>query len=143
MSDMMLSGKRDFNYDEEEKFFLTFMRIIFVVFALLFAWGVYSHWQQIDLIKSGQVAVGTVSMGGNRVSYATGDGYSYSVNITGMFLDDFEETVTVYYKENPAEAAPLTSNKFFFAIYGIAILGMVFSLFFIRRIHKSLNRDIA
>lgn len=141
MSNMILSGKREFNYDEEEKFFLTFMRIILVVSALLFVWGVYSHWKQIDLIKTGQSAVGTVSLGGNRVSYVTGDGYSYSVNITGMFLDDFEETVMVYYKENPAEAVPPTSIKFFLAIYGIAVLGMGVSLFFIKRTHKSLEKN--
>lgn len=141
MSNMILSGKREFNYDEEEKFFLTFMRIILVVSALLFVWGVYSHWKQIDLIKTGQSAVGTVSLGGNRVSYVTGDGYSYSVNITGMFLDDFEETVMVYYKENPAEAVPPTSIKFFLAIYGIAVLGMGVSLFFIKRTLKSLEKN--
>lgn len=141
MSDMILSGKREFNYDEEEKFFLTFMRIIFVVSALLFVYGVYSHWKQIDLIKTGQSVVGTVSLGRNRVSYVTGDGYSYSINITGMFLDDFEETVTLYYKENPAEAVPATSIKFFLAIYGIAVLGMGFSLFFIKRTHKSLEKN--
>lgn len=129
MSNMILSGKREFDYDEEEKFFLTFMRIIFVVFALLFVWGAYSHLKQIDLIKTGQSAVGTVSLGGNRISYVTEDGYSYSVNITGMFLDDFEETVVVYYKENPAEAVPLTSIKFFLTIYGIAVLGMGVSFF--------------
>ena len=39
MSDIILSGKREFDYDDEEKFFLTLMRIIFVVSALLFAWG--------------------------------------------------------------------------------------------------------
>ena len=86
MSDIILSGKREFDYDDEEKFFLTLMRIIFVVFALLFAWGVYSHWRQIDLIKTGQSAVGTVSRDGRHVSYTTGDGRSYSVNITGMLL---------------------------------------------------------
>ena len=113
MSDIILSGKREFDYDDEEKFFLTLMRIIFVVSALLFAWGVYSHWRQIDLIKTGQSAVGTVSRDGRHVSYTTGDGRSYSVNITGMLLDELEETVTVYYKENPAEAVPPTSIKFF------------------------------
>ena len=132
MSDIILSGKREFDYDDEEKFFLTLMRIIFVVSALLFAWGVYSHWRQIDLIKTGQSAVGTVSRDGRHVSYTTGDGRSYSVNITGMLLDELEETVTVYYKENPAEAVPPTSIKFFLAIYGIAVLGMILSLFFIR-----------
>ena len=138
---MILSGKRDFNYDEEEKFFLSFMRIIFVIFAILFVWGVYSHWKQIDLIKTGQSAVGTVSLGGDRVDYVTGDGYRYSVNITGMFLADFEETITVYYKEDPAKAVPPTSTKFFFSVYGIAVLGMSFSLFFIRRIQKSIEKN--
>lgn len=141
MSDMILSGKREFNYDQEEKFFLTFMRIIFVIFALLFVWGVYSHWKQIDLIKTGKSAVGTVSLGGERIDYVTGDGYRYSVNITGMFPADFEETVMVYYKENPAEAVPPTSIKFFLFVYGIAVLGMGFSLFFIIRTHKSITKN--
>ena len=141
MSDMILSGKREFNYDQEEKFFLTFMRIIFVIFALLLAWGVHAHWKQIDLVKTGKSAVGTVSLGGERIDYVTGDGYRYSVNITGMFLDDLEDTVMVYYKEYPAEAVPLTSVKAFLIVYGIAALGMGISLFFIIRTKKSMEKN--
>lgn len=141
MDGMILSGKREFNYDQEEKFFLIFMRIIFVVFALLFTWGVYSHWKQIDLIKTGKSAVGTVSLGGERIDYVAEDGRRYSVNITDMFTEDFEETVMVYYSEDPAKAVPPTSIKFFLFVYGIAVLGMGISLFFIIRTHKSIAKN--
>lgn len=141
MSDMILSGTRDFDYDEEEKFFLTLMRIIFVIFALLFMWGAYSHCKQIHLIKTGKSAVGTVSLGGEIISYTTEDGHRYSVKTSGMFLDDFEDTVMVYYQDNPAAAVPPTSIRFFMFLYGISALGMLFSLFFIKRTRKSMEKN--
>lgn len=141
MSDFLISGKREFNYDEEEKFFLTFMRILFVISALILVWGVYSHLKQIDLIKTGNSAVGTVSLGRNSVSFVAEDGHTYYVNITGMLIEDFEETIMVYYRENPAAAVPPTSIKFFLFIYGIAAFGMGISLFFIRRTQKSIEKN--
>ncbi len=137
----MLTEQRDFNYDEEEKFFLIFMHIIFVVFALLFVWGVFSHLKQINLINTGKSYVGTLALSGDYVKYTTENGRNYYVDITGMVLDDFEETVMVYYKENPAAAVPATSTKFFLFIYGVAVMGMCISLFLIKRTRKSIKKN--
>ena len=136
---MIISGKRDFDYDKEEKTFISLMRMIFVISALIFVWGVFSHYRTIDLVKTGKAIEGTVTGNGKYVKYATEDGRTYYVDITGMIVDTTGETIMVYYKENPAAAVPQTSILFFLIIYGISILGMGISFCMIRRTCKEMS----
>ena len=67
---MIISGKRDFEYDKEEKTFISLMRMIFVISALIFVWGVFSHYRTIDLVKTGKAIEG----GATSVSVPAGQG---------------------------------------------------------------------
>ncbi len=140
MNGMLLSGKREFDYEQEEKFFLSFMRLVFIIFALVFAWSIYSHCKQINLSRKGTAVLAEVQgySGGERITYVAEDGLSYGHNISGMFLPEHEDTIMVYYLDNPAAAMPLTKVSFFYILYAVSIVGMGFAAWQIKRMKKSM-----
>ncbi len=140
---ILISGKRDFDYEKEELFFLKFTKLFFFIFALIFIWGVYSHYQQFNLIEHGTAVLAEAHKykGGEQIKYIAEDGVTYRQNIFGMFVEDHEDTIMVYYLDHPADAAPLTSSKFFYILYTFTILGMLFFGWQIKRTAKSLRAN--
>ena len=135
-----MSYKRDFDYDREERAFIGFMKILFIIFALIFVWNVYSHFNQIKLVKNGTgvlASIYTVSSG-ERISFVAEDGKTYWNNVSGMFLPEHEDTIMVYYIDNPASAMPLTSNVFFYSLYGLSIGGMIIFGCLLHRMQKNM-----
>lgn len=143
MNGMFLSARRDFNYEYEEHAFMRFMQIILVACALVFVWGVYSHIKQINLVNNGTAVLAEVYTytGGERISFVAEDGKTYGNNISGMFLPEHDNTLMVYYIDNPANAMPLTDVKFSLAIYAVSIAGIAFALWQMKRIQDSIGKN--
>lgn len=145
MESLAISAKREFNYDQEEKFFMKFMKILLAVFVLIFIWNCYSHYKQIHLINNGTAVLAEVYTytGGERISFVAEDGKTYGNNISGMFLAEHDDTLMVYYIDNPATAMPLTADHFFYIMYAISIAGIAFALWQMKRMQDSINKNKA
>lgn len=141
MNGLLLSGKRDFDYEKEEYFFLSFMRLLLIISILFMVFGVYSQYRQFRLERYGKTAEAKVLSGGRSLSFVADDGNSYSVDVSGMFFTSFGDTVTVYYMDSPYTAVPLTDIKFFLIIYSISLVGIALSLWQIRRIRLNISRN--
>lgn len=143
MEGMMISGTRSFDYEKEEKFFLGFMRMIFIVCLLVFIWCLWAHAGNVQLKQTGTSVLATPRSGGRYLQFVAEDNITHIVDITGMFLTDFEEDTLVYYTDDPSAARPLTATSFFVTIYAVTIAGMAFSLWQIIRIKKSISKNTA
>ena len=53
MNGMLISAKREFNYEYEERAFMRFMKILLVICVLIFVWSAYGHYKQINLSQNG------------------------------------------------------------------------------------------
>ncbi len=145
MNNILLSEKGSFDYEQEELRFLGFMELIFFISLLLFSWNVYTHGMQLHLQKNGTSILATAHKytGGERITYVTEDGISYGRAIFDLFLEDHDDTIMVYYLDQPADAKPLTKASFFYTIYAISIFGIILSFRQIRRIKNSFPRSHA
>ena len=145
MDAIAISAKREFNYDQEEKFFMKFMRILLAIFILIFVWNAYSHYKQIHLANNGTAVLAEVYTytSGERISFVSEDGKTYANNISGMFLPEHGDTLMVYYIDNPATAMPLTAPTFFFIIYAISLAGISFVLWQMKRMRDSMEKNKA
>ena len=143
MEAIAISAKREFNYDQEEKFFMKFMKILLVLFILLFVWSVYSHYKQIHLVHNGTAVLANVYSysSGERISFIAPDGQTYANNISGMFLPKHDNTLMVYYIDNPATAMPLTAPLFFYILYAISLAGISFVLWQMKRMQDSIEKN--
>ena len=154
--------KQKYNHEKDESFSIHFAKILLVFFVLFLLWNGYSHYKQIDLIRNGTPVLAEVSVIGNDkyISFTAEDGKIYEKHISGMFLaygthegstrtfkfsDIFSQesgdTTIVYYLEEPADATPLTSPYFFYAMYAVSITGIAFSLWVIRRTKRSIKKN--
>lgn len=136
---MIISGKREFDYEKEEKFFLRFLQMMLFICAFIFVWGIYTHVNQINLQKNATSVVAEVQ--GERLKYTADDGITYFVNTSGMFLKKTNNTTMVYYIETPSDAVPLTDITFFLIIYLLTIPGMIFAIWQIDRTKRSIKRN--
>lgn len=143
MEGMMISGTRDFDYEKEEKFFLGFMRMIFIICFLVFAWCISAHISNARLKEAGTSALATPRSDGRYLQFVAENGNTYIIDVSGMVLSDFEEETLVYYTDNPSAARPLTDNRFFVTIYAVTAAGMAFSIWQIKRIQKSISKNTA
>lgn len=143
MNGLLFSFKRDFDYEQEEKAFMGFMKMIFIICALIFVWNAYSHFKQINLVENGTGVLASVYTytGGERISFVAEDGKTYGNNISGMFLPEHDDTLMVYYIDNPATAMPLTADRFFYILYAVTIAGMGLSGWQLHRMKESMRKN--
>lgn len=139
----LFNAKREFHYDQEEKFFMRFMKIIFFLCLAIFIWNTANHAIEINLQKNGTCVTGEITIypGGGRVSYVAENGTRYQNDISGMFLPEHDGTLPVYYLDNPASGMPLTSVSFFLIVYAISLIGIAFSVWQMKRMKASMRKN--
>ena len=116
--------KQKFNKEQDENYSLQFVKILLIFFALFLAWNIYSHCKQVESVNNGTLVLAQVSTSrmDKVITYTATDGNTYRNRVPGILLMFSDDTATVYYTDDPADATPLLSPYFFYATYAISVV---------------------